>query len=61
MLMVLTHLKELDLMNEADNDADEYCITIPVLILIVDAFVALGGQPNKEGTISKNTLIQIIK
>lgn len=27
----------------------------------MDAFVALGGQPNKEGTISKNTLISIIK
>ena len=29
--------------------------------MIVDAFVALGGYPNKEGTISKNTLIEIIK
>ena len=29
--------------------------------LIVDAFVALGGEPNKEGYISKNTLIEIIK
>lgn len=28
---------------------------------IVDAFVALGGQPTKEGSISKNTLIEIIK
>jgi hypothetical protein len=28
---------------------------------IVDAFVALGGYPTKEGTISKNTLIEIIK
>jgi hypothetical protein len=27
----------------------------------VDAFVALGGEPTKEGTISKTTLIQIIK
>jgi hypothetical protein len=27
----------------------------------VDAFVALGGYPTKEGTISKNTLIEIIK
>jgi len=27
----------------------------------VDAFVALGGLPTKEGTISKNTLIEIIK
>ena len=28
---------------------------------LVDAFVALGGEPNKEGTISKKTLIEIIK
>jgi hypothetical protein len=28
-----------------------------LLILIVDAFVALGGLPSKEGRISKKTLI----
>lgn len=28
---------------------------------IVDAFVALGGYSNKEGYVSKNTLIEIIK
>ena len=28
---------------------------------VVDAFVALGGLPTKEGFISKNTLIDIIK
>ena len=28
---------------------------------VVDAFVALGGLPTKEGDISKNTLIEIIK
>ena len=27
----------------------------------MDAFVALGGESNKEGTISKTTLIEIIK
>ena len=27
----------------------------------MDAFVALGGETNKEGTISKKTLIEIIK
>lgn len=27
----------------------------------MDAFVALGGLPTKEGYISKNTLIEIIK
>ncbi len=29
--------------------------------ILVDAFVALGGLPTREGTISKNTLIDIIK
>lgn len=62
LLMVLTELKELELIHEAENDADEYCKTATIcLVFLVDAFVALGGQPNKEGTISKNTLIQIIK
>mmetsp|Transcript_35956 Transcript_35956/g.34976 ORF Transcript_35956/g.34976 Transcript_35956/m.34976 type:complete len:112 (+) Transcript_35956:226-561(+) len=51
MLLVLTHLKEIELMLEQENESDEY----------LDAFVALGGMPNKEGTISKNTLIEIIK
>ena len=37
--------------NEQENDADEY----------LDAFVALGGQPDKEGTVSKENLIEIIK
>ena len=27
----------------------------------MDAFIALGGEANKEGTISKKTLIEIIK
>jgi hypothetical protein len=70
MLMVLTHLKEIELMHEAENDADEYCklkqfknlnLRYLTFVSIVDAFVALGGLPTKEGTISKNTLIQIIK
>ena len=33
------------------NDGDEY----------LDAFVALGGSPDKEGYVEKNTLIEIIK
>jgi hypothetical protein len=49
--MVLTYHKELTLQNEQENDADEY----------LDAFVALGGQPNKDGSVSKTTLIEIIK
>lgn len=32
-----------------------------IIYVLVDAFVALGGQPTKEGYISKNTLIEIIK
>jgi Ca2+-binding EF-hand superfamily protein len=51
LLSVLTYLKELELMNEKENEADEY----------LDAFVALGGGYDREGTISKNTLIGIIK
>ena len=38
-------------MNEKENEEDEY----------LDAFVALGGLPTKEGEISKSTLIDIIK
>ena len=62
MLMILTHLKEIELMSEQENESDEYCKEENLLSLcLVDAFVALGGQPTKEGTISKNTLIEIIK
>jgi len=49
--MVLTYHKELNLQSEQESEADEY----------LDAFVALGGQPNKEGYVSKDTLIEIIK
>jgi hypothetical protein len=45
--MTLTYLKELELQNEQENDADEY----------LDAFVALGGQADKEGYVSKENLI----
>ena len=51
LIAVLTYIKELELLSEQDNETDEY----------LDAFVALGGEPNKEGTISKELLIQIIK
>ena len=34
-----------------EGDVDEY----------LDAFVALGGQPDKEGYISKDVLVEIIK
>jgi hypothetical protein len=60
MVQVLTHLKELELIHEQENESDEYCKQLS-LTSVVDAFVALGGLPSKEGTISKNTLIAIIK
>lgn len=43
--------KEYQLANDYEGDADEY----------LDAFVALGGDTDKTGTIHKNTLIEIIK
>ena len=48
---VLTQLKKLQLEDDPTNEGDEY----------LDAFVALGGQPNKEGYVEKDTLIEIIK
>jgi len=51
LLQVLTQLKEIELMSEQENESDDY----------LDAFVALGGEPTKEGAISKGTLIDIIK
>jgi hypothetical protein len=62
LIQVLTHLKELELMKDAENESDEfrnYSIYLH-LLYIVDAFVALGGLPSREGTISKGTLIGII-
>lgn len=61
LIQVLTHLKELELMHEQENESDEYCKFLSLKKNKVDAFVALGGLPTKEGTISKNTLIDIIK
>ena len=49
--LTLSHLKDLEAANEAGNEADEY----------LDAFVFLGGSPDKEGTISKELLIEVIK
>ena len=50
-MLTLTYLKELELQDEQNNESDEY----------QDCFEALGGQPNKEGTVSKEALIHIIK
>ena len=47
----MTYLKELELQNEQEIEADEY----------LDAFVALGGQPDKDGYVAKEKLIEIIK
>tara|TARA_B110000046_G_C12717474_1_gene283149 strand:+ start:53 stop:295 length:243 start_codon:yes stop_codon:yes gene_type:complete len=46
-LSALTYLKELELISEQENESDEY----------LDAFIGLGGEPNREGTISKGALI----
>lgn len=48
---VLTQLKKLELADDPNLDGDEY----------LDAFVALGGEMNKEGFVEKTTLIEIIK
>jgi Ca2+-binding EF-hand superfamily protein len=48
---VLTHLKVLQATTESAVEGDEY----------LDAFVFLGGMPNKEGCIEKNLLIEVIK
>ena len=46
-LNVMNYNKELELMNETEYEANEY----------LDAFVALGGSPDKDGSVSKETLI----
>ena len=40
-IATLTHLKEIELANQQENEADEY----------LDAFVALGGEADKGGTV----------
>jgi Ca2+-binding EF-hand superfamily protein len=49
--MVLTQIKRLELADDPTNDGDEY----------LDAFVALGGENDKSGKVSKEMLINIIK
>jgi len=51
LLSVLTHLKGLEATTESNAEGDEY----------LDAFVFLGGSPDKEGVIEKNLLIAVIK
>lgn len=47
---IITKIRELENMDSDNLDGDEY----------IDAFEALGGGPGKEGTVSKETLLQII-
>lgn len=51
MLQALNFSKMQDLQMEQESDMDEY----------LEAFVALGGEVTKEGFVSKDVLIQIIK
>lgn len=51
LISALTFLKELELLDEQNNESDEY----------LDCFVALGGKEDKEGAVSKESLIFIIK
>lgn len=51
LLTILCHVKELELQKEEDISDNVY----------LDAFVALGGKEDKEGSVSKETLIQILK
>ena len=51
LLMAIKWYKDQQLTNDNEGDVDEY----------LDAFVALGGEPDKEGCVSKDVLIEIIK
>ena len=47
---IVTKIREIENMDNENMDGDEY----------IDAFEALGGGPGREGTVSKDVLIQII-
>ena len=51
LLTAIKWYKDQQLTNDYEGDVDEY----------LDAFVALGGQADKEGEISKQVLVEIIK
>ena len=51
LLTAIKWYKDQQLTNDYEGDVDEY----------LDAFVALGGEPDKEGFISKDVLVEIIK
>lgn len=47
----------------ASNNMDEYDTSTLILLLLmeVDAFVAMGGKPDKDGEVDASKLIKIIK
>jgi len=51
LLLAIKWYKDQQLNSDIEGDVDEY----------LDAFVALGGQPDKDGYISKDVLVEIIK
>lgn len=51
LLQAIKWYKDQQLTNDYEGDVDEY----------LDAFVALGGQADKDGFISKEVLVEIIK
>ena len=51
LLTAIKWYKDQQLNNDIEGDVDEY----------LDAFVALGGQPDKDGFVSKDVLVEIIK
>ena len=51
LLQAIGHIREKELEDDKGEEANEY----------LDCFVALGGSPNKDGAVSKEDLIFIIK
>ncbi len=51
LLSAIKWYKDQQLTNDIEGDVDEY----------LDAFVALGGDADKDGFISKDVLVEIIK
>ena len=51
LILLLTYNRDLEIIKESESEADEY----------LDTFVALGGGVDKEGYVSKEILIEIIK
>ena len=61
MIEVMNIIKEMEMEDNVDQE-DEYCKCISSNnSALVDAFVALGGQPDKSGSIRAEVLVEIIK